>query len=405
MKRYEELDSLRGLAAMTVFFAHCLGMFVLYNNPSIRGDFVSYLLKFTPLSILISGHEAVILFFVLSGLVLSFPFVTPGKSPSTPVFITKRVLRLYVPYAVAIIFAILLRLLIPTHRIEGFSNWFAAHWQSPISIKLLINHLLFLPSYTFGGGRYDIAAFDSVIWTLIQELRVSIIFPLIMLIVLKLNWKTNVLIGLGLSLLSHIMVIVSKIDTLPKLLNSLLPYLNTIEWIPMFIIGALIGKHFKLILDFFENLTSTKKIMISVGGILLYTYPHWFFKEVEWIHLDVINDWVTLLGAGILICLALTAKSFSTFLRLKPIHHLGKISYSFYLYHMIVLVGLFFLFHEKMPIWLIWVGTLVISWIISTLSYRYIETLSIHWGKRLSMFLFRDGTKTNLELNNRKISS
>ncbi len=59
-KRINELDSIRGLAAITVVFGHfCLMLPSLPNS-----------IKFSPLRFLWAGGGAVIVFYVLSGLVL-----------------------------------------------------------------------------------------------------------------------------------------------------------------------------------------------------------------------------------------------------------------------------------------------------------------------------------------------
>jgi len=68
--RFEQLDSLRGLAALSVVVNHFLNILPgIFDNPN---DF--WFLKYTPLHLFWAGHEAVIFFFVLSGFVLSLQF-------------------------------------------------------------------------------------------------------------------------------------------------------------------------------------------------------------------------------------------------------------------------------------------------------------------------------------------
>ncbi len=50
---------------------------------------------------LVAGHEAVILFFLLSGFVLTIPYLLPDP-PGYLRFLTRRVIRIYVPYLAAL---------------------------------------------------------------------------------------------------------------------------------------------------------------------------------------------------------------------------------------------------------------------------------------------------------------
>lgn len=61
MRRIHELDSLRGIAAVTVMFSHYLLIFpAFFSNES--NDIGVNVMKYTPLHIFWAGHEAVILF-------------------------------------------------------------------------------------------------------------------------------------------------------------------------------------------------------------------------------------------------------------------------------------------------------------------------------------------------------
>jgi peptidoglycan/LPS O-acetylase OafA/YrhL len=100
-QRFEELDSLRGLAALAVFFGH---MYLVFNENLIS----KLLFEFGPLRIAVAGSEAVTFFFVLSGFVLSLPFYS-NRQPNYRHFVIRRVCRIYIPYIIAILVALSFR--------------------------------------------------------------------------------------------------------------------------------------------------------------------------------------------------------------------------------------------------------------------------------------------------------
>jgi peptidoglycan/LPS O-acetylase OafA/YrhL len=67
-----------------------------------------------------------------------------------------------------------------------------------------------------------------------------------------------------------------------------------------------------------------------------------------------------------------------------PIHFLGEISYSLYLWHFIVLLFCVHLLYGKMPLWAIICLALILSIAVSRCSYRWIELPSMNLGRRLS---------------------
>jgi len=98
--RYGQLDSLRGLAACSVVLCHATNVLPgVYDDPH-----RSWWLTQTPLALLRAGHAAVIFFFVLSGFVLTLPFL---KGPvSYPSFLARRICRIWIPYATAMVAAV-----------------------------------------------------------------------------------------------------------------------------------------------------------------------------------------------------------------------------------------------------------------------------------------------------------
>jgi peptidoglycan/LPS O-acetylase OafA/YrhL len=84
------------------------------------------------------------------------------------------------------------------------------------------------------------------------------------------------------------------------------------------------------------------------------------------------------------IIMALGSGKISRILLLKPLHYLGKISYSFYLYHAICLIALLHLFSSTLPFMLI-IGMVVLtSFAMAALSYHWVEIPFIRLGKYLT---------------------
>ncbi len=84
------------------------------TSPASAPTELIHLLIRTPLRLLIAGHQAVILFFLLSGFVLTLPYKKKTGLGYGP-FLVKRVCRIYLPYLGALALAILCDLSFPGH--------------------------------------------------------------------------------------------------------------------------------------------------------------------------------------------------------------------------------------------------------------------------------------------------
>jgi len=74
----------------------------------------------------------------------------------------------------------------------------------------------------------------------------------------------------------------------------------------------------------------------------------------------------------------------SKMLILKPVVFLGQISYSVYLFHTVVLLSAIHLLYGYLSLWSICLISLIIMFMISAMSYRYIEIPSINIGRRFA---------------------
>lgn len=364
IKRYEELDSLRGIAAATVVLCHLLPLanFALINK-----------LDKTPFHLLWAGHEAVILFFILSGFVLSLPFFTDGKRSGYKDYLIRRVCRIYLPYAISVIIAILCMKLFYSIDFFMLGGWFNTS-DKPISIQLLLNHAILLT-------EFDSYRFNMVIWSLVHEMRISIIFPLIMFLIIKFSWKRNLLLSISGSILFYVLYVFClkffSYDA-TKLQGS---YLYTLHYIAFFIIGALLAKNRQYFSNLYAKMGKLLKLSILLVGVLAYTYNWWFFNDVSLFHIVIINDWVISIGATIFILFCLNSSVVKQLVTLRPISFVGKISYSLYLYHLIVALSVSNYLSGKVSMVLVSGISLVLSFVVASIMYYLIERPSISLGK------------------------
>lgn len=358
-KRIDELDSLRGLAAATVLFHHFLISLPGIETPAAGKTFVKWI-SFPPLHILWAGSQAVILFFVLSGFVLSLPFLH-GK-PSYFGFIIKRVFRIYVPYIVAILMAIAFKLAIPPARVVGFSDWFNGVATAQPTYSSTLSHVAFLGYYR--------ANLDPVTWSLVHEMRISLVFPLIMYFIITQDWVVCMGSGILLWGVSSLLIHIIK----PEFSTSVF---YTTEYIMMFIMGALIAKHRAYLRSAYQKLSQAGAAILAFLGILAYTYP--FMPTFH-----AINNFAVSIGASIFVIMAFSSPRFSTFLLLKPVPFLGKMSYSLYLFHAIVFINIILLLHSKCSLGVMLFVSLVCAIGTAALAYYLIEVPSIQLGALLS---------------------
>ena len=161
--RISSLDGLRGLAAVIVLVHHAS----LIAQPWIDPAGWAVLTQ-SPLKLLLAGSEAVMVFFVLSGLVVALPALHRGFSWAR--YYPARLIRLYVPVIAALGAAALLVRLIPrdpTTMPDG--SWMQDAQATTVSAGDVLSQMTLLrPGYPI----------DNVLWSLRWELFFSLLLPL-----------------------------------------------------------------------------------------------------------------------------------------------------------------------------------------------------------------------------------
>jgi peptidoglycan/LPS O-acetylase OafA/YrhL len=371
-KRIEYLDSLRGLAAASVVVDHSFAIFPVLHSAwegrPVTNPFV-WALTYTPLHLLWAGDEAVILFFVLSGFVLALPYFN-GREPFYPSYLVRRFFRIYVPYILVVSFsAVLLLFSLSRHPVFGISDWFSFMWSHAINYKEYLKLILMI-------GRPNNV--DDPAWSLAYEMRISIFFPLICMMVLRLNRWTAIGLGIVLNELSR-----AASFHFP----NLEPLTSTLYFSSFFIIGCVLAKYKEDVKMFLEKFKPWQKLLLVLAALAFYNIV-WELGALQYFGLIFKHDkFIRALGPGIgsvlIISSALSFKKFQRALHHKIFLWIGKVSYSLYLIHLVVLAAAIYFLPASIPL----LGRVIfgacLSFPAAALSYQFLELPCINIGHYL----------------------
>ncbi|MEJ7797217.1 MAG: acyltransferase [Solirubrobacteraceae bacterium] len=371
--RLHELDALRGVAAVSVVLNHSAIAFpVMHDDTSAAGLTLANVLKYTPLSALFAGFPAVIIFFVLSGLVLALPFVS-GRGDGYRAFIVKRVLRLWPPYAVAVGVTFLLVATIGATDVNGMSEWFYEKWDDPLTAAVIAGHASLI-------GSFDHNPFNPAVWSLVYEMRISLIFPALVLTTVLLGWKRGLALALALSFIA----VLARSD------SAFGSYLSTLKYIPCFVAGILLAVHWQTLSARMQRLSARAAMALAAIALLAYSWPawaneDWFPGPLAALARNRVSDLVLLtLGASLIILLVQRPGRARSALLSRVPQYLGRISYSLYLVHVPVLLAVLHLLGAAVEPLLL----LPLAWLLSIVCgdvlQRLVERPSHSLGRRLA---------------------
>ncbi|MGA2118764.1 MAG: acyltransferase [Bryobacteraceae bacterium] len=363
--RFHELDSLRGLAAFTV---------VIHHFYVAQGTETYSRLSHSALRFLVMGNEAVILFFVLSGFVLTLPYERTGGM-SYGKFIVKRICRIYLPYLGALALAVAMNCFY--HGMATNVKWIQETWNQKPNVPIVVQHVLFL-------GDYDWNALNSAFWSLIYEMRISLIFPFLAIAALRFRAGWMLLFAAMLSLsarpLSYAICLSFGLD--PESLE-VFRYAETLQYTGFFVVGAVLAKNREVMREWYKKLPGIAVPGLYILAVVLYSHPyHSFDLGTPVLFPGQLEQWSVAAGAAIVIALALSSKPFQRVLHHGAVAYLGKISYSLYLLHVTVLLTLIYIFHgavsyKLLPFYL--AGSVGVA----SMFYYLVEKPSMLLGQRL----------------------
>jgi peptidoglycan/LPS O-acetylase OafA/YrhL len=327
---------------------------------------VATTIALSPLRLLFSGHAAVGLFFVLSGFVLA-RYLQSEPNITYLQYLVRRIFRIWVPFAAVILIAALLRSSINPSPIPGH-DWINLSWNEPVTWHLLAGHLLMI-----GGSPYD--NLNNPMWSLTHELRISVVFPLLLAFVSK-RPRTAVAISLsvfvGFSISRFIQFLFSHVGS--NVLRVMgMSLIDTARYSFLFVLGILVAINWQ-------------KLPALRQKIRLPEWTAWtlVFLMLMLPYNAAYMDFILGVGATLLLVLCITSKRAQSFLRKPPLQYLGRISYSLYLVHMVVMLACFYLLPRDVPVLLVPVVVVPVAFIAAIFVNKTIELPCNSVGKLLA---------------------
>jgi peptidoglycan/LPS O-acetylase OafA/YrhL len=346
---YPELESLRGIAAMTVVVAHCCEGFLQTDRPDLQSvggvfDFAIHLIS--------PAAAAVILFFVLSGFVL-----TQGTEDQ-PI---ADAARNYPGYAIRRCFRIM-----PAMWLSAIAAFVVAcHYYLPLDFRLLAKTLLMQDSNLNGP-----------LWSLPIEMFWSLLLPALFFVSTRVGFVGNVVMLVGAYRLIH---------------NN--AGIDLLRYALCFQLGMLVGVWGRAI-----TANMPRKLLLILLGAAVLAYCS--IQGLSRLYFPGRSDlFIAVVAPAAFVMVSYFAHvregTIGGLLRLSPIRFIGRISYSVYVFHFVLLtfVNVQLGIHlgqawgeaHTLICHLIALVTVIpLTLIVAYLNYRYIEAPLTTIGGRLA---------------------
>jgi peptidoglycan/LPS O-acetylase OafA/YrhL len=277
----------------------------------------------TPLHLLWAGEEFVLVFFALSGFVLTMPTVR-GHAFDAARYYPYRLLRLYGPVWAAMVVAVVLHSAVPHDAVHGASWWLNAHdepvgaWQVEHDGTLI-----------FGTGGF---AATSVLWSLRWEVLFSLFLPVFLWIGRRTRGMPWVLAAVAFLVLA-----LSGGHDSPR-------------YMPAFLLGSLMAfqiDRLRLLGDRLAAPTAgNRAVKLGLVVVCVAAITAGWWVQDAWLGHGVVRDVVqhalrsvVALGACVAVALPLVVRSFARFLDTPVMQWTGARSFSLYLVHEPIVVS------------------------------------------------------------------
>ncbi len=365
--RFGQLDALRGLAAAMVVFSHYVYL------PRLAW------IRRTHFDLLALGHPSVLLFFVLSGFVLAIQVSRKPKLTYLS-YMIRRICRIYLPYIAVTLLGALCIALIYDGPVTSEGDWFNEIWKGPLAISDWLNHFVLIGSFR--------GMVTPVVWSLIYEMRASIVFPFLFLLLQPRSAIFAIILAAILSCTSYFLVRNDGQDVIKLGFDG--NYALTLHFLASFCIGAALAIKREKWIPWLRSVPAIT--VVSLLSLFLFFQGKQLTDRLPDAIQQFALDWLTMAASIGFIAVAIASKSIARCLCWTPLSVLGKISYSLYLTHLIVMMAVLHGFDSDRATPYAIFGAMVLTLPVAYLAYRYIE-MPAHW---LGIVITRNGANKSI---------
>jgi peptidoglycan/LPS O-acetylase OafA/YrhL len=251
-------------------------------------------------------------------------------------------------------------------------------WTNHVTPSVLLDHLAII-------GHH--ATINGVTHTLIWEIRVSLLFPL--LIVPIRRWGTRGAMAVLTCLLAIVVgtqLLYGNIGALGDLLVSVkgqsVANKAAIElqlcayYACLFVFGAILASRLREIRLFFARAGSWLGFVLLGSGLLVF--------QGHWSHWHAVQEFMVAVGSILILCAALAPGGVQTLLMKRFPRYLGRISFSLYLVHVPLILALTIFTHGRLPLPLLILIVAPVSIVLGDVFDRIVTAPSATLGHRLT---------------------
>lgn len=312
-----------------------------------------------------AGGEAVLVFFVLSGFVLTLPL--QKRSFSWRGYYPARLTRLYLPVWGSLVLAIGIFIATRIARPDA-----ATAWQEDRGIDT--------DPFTLARAAVvlrGVSPYNGPLWSLYWEILFSLLLPAFAFLVMK--WRARSSLKLILTLSATI---------LGSLLVTAIPEAgSSLMYLSMFALGMLIAENLESLNRWQRRIYDGSAyrirapLLLCLAGLMIYS--HWLMQAfTSNLLLQQATVVVQLLGAALLVFAAIYDESFKRLLTHPAVLWLGTISFSLYLVRHPIMVALNYLADGRL-----WAPILIgvpLSLLVAVVFYQLIERPSHRFSRHLA---------------------